>query len=264
MALRQKYGHIIPIAVILQRSALLQPLHQRLIVHPAFFLIGSQQTEHRFRMPFMNPLRRLQQLVDSLILHQPQDGKKHHLSAVSGRILRRICLRMMLSQVHAGTGNDPAFSRYAALFLHEIPVPLILKEHTGRLFHRCPVHENDHPLQESLMLQSGSKPRDIDKVRRFRHSGRKAAVNVRLDGIGEHSLRPVTLHQTPVEQQKLQILEWVHAPPLKGGGQILTAKLPQALHVSGIRNGNHNPFFLGQKRLEHLLAEIVQAGIAVG
>ena len=114
------------------------------------------------------------------------------------------------------------------------------------------------------MLQSGSQPRDIGKVRRSRHSGRKAAIDIRLDGIGEHSLRPVTLHQTPVEQQELQILEGIHAPPFKGGWQIFTAQLPYALHVSGIRNGNHNPPSLIQKRLKHLLAEIVQAGITVG
>ena len=212
----------------------------------------------------MNPLRYRQQLVDSLILHQPHDGKKHHLPAVSGSIFRRIRLRMMFSQIHAGAGNDPAFSRHTALFPHEVPVPFILKEHTGRLFQGGPIQKNDHLLQDSLMLQSGSQPRDIGKVRRFRHSGRKAAVNVRLDGIGEHSLRPVTLHQTPVEQQELQILEGVHTPPLKRGGQILTAKLPYALHVSGIRNGNQNPPSLIQKRLQHFLAEIVQAGIAVG
>ena len=212
----------------------------------------------------MNPLRHFQQLVDSLILHQPHDGKKHHLPAVPGTVFRRIGLRPALRQIHAGAGNDPAFSRHAVLFLHEVPVPFILKEHTGRLFQGGPIQKNDHLLQNSLMLQSGSQPRDIGKVRRFRHSGRKAAVNVRLDGIGEHSLRPVTLHQTPVEQQELQILEGVHAPPLKRGRQILTAQLPYALHVSGIRNGNQNPPSLIQKRLQHFLAEIVQAGIAVG
>ena len=152
----------------------------------------------------MDPLRHLQQLVDSLILHQPHDGKKHHLPAVPGAVFRRIGLRPVLRKVHAGTGNDPAFSRHAALFPHEVPVSFILKEHTGRLFQGGPIHEDNHPLQESLMLQSGSQPRDIGKVRRSRHSGRKAAIDIRLDGIGEHSLRPVTLHQTPVEQQEKQ------------------------------------------------------------
>ena len=215
-------------------------------------------------MPRVDPLRRLQKLSDPFILHQTEDGKEHGSFSSVRRRLRRIFLRQVRGQVYAGAGNDPAFSGKAALFLHEIAVSPVLEKHAGSLFQPQAVQKHNQLLQKPFMLQSGAQPRDVGQIRRFRPGGRQSAVDIGLDGIGKHRLRPVTLHQPSVKKQELQILCRVHAPPFKGGGEVFAAQCPDALHIAGIRDGNQHPPAFVQKRLQHLPAEVVQAGIAVG
>ena len=137
-----KLRHIVPVTIITHNPSGLQVLNHRLIARPRFFLVGAQQLEHRFRVLFMDPPCRFQQLLDSLILHNPHNRYK------TDGIFLRIGHRRMLLQVDTGAGDHPGFRLFfqTALLPHERQILLILEKDAARVGYSCPVQKNDQLL----------------------------------------------------------------------------------------------------------------------
>ena len=86
----------------------------------------------------------------------------------------------------------------------------VFKKYPSRAAQCRPVQNCDQPGQAGA-LERRAQPLDIGAIGDSHHPACQTAVNIGLDGIGQHQIRPLRTEQLPIGAQRLEIRGGVDA-----------------------------------------------------
>ena len=143
------------------------------------------------------PPCRGQQFPDSLFAHHPPDIKE--IRVISFRIFHE----RVRGKADAGAGYKARFPRNKAVLPEQIQIFLILEENTVCLPQSPPVHDLNHRKKQALFLKGAAKAGNCRDVRNAERRAGHAAIDVRLDRIGQDKRRLIPADQVFVGFEQL-------------------------------------------------------------
>ena len=158
-------------------------------------LIEAHQVQNEGHTQAMKPPGGGKQLVHALLTHDPPQVQKAQ-RFIFGVRRKRIFVKINTSagqHRYAGRSHDPPLHKrlcIGIIFKQYMPRPL----QRDFIQHRC-----QHG--KALLLKRRAQPLDIGAVRHPCHAAGKTAVNIGLDGIGDHQIRLLPAQQLPVKSQ---------------------------------------------------------------
>ena len=126
------------------------------------------------------------------------------------------------------------------------------------------VERQNKPLEPAAVFDRAAETGDVDGIRNVQRPAGKAAVNIWLDGVGQHQIRAKPLQDRAVLPQELCIARRVHAAPVDGRINKAAAKLHKLRNETAVRQRDIHLVSCTQKRCKQVLPKAIQANIVVG
>lgn len=168
-------------------------------------------------------------------------------------------------EVHPAAGEQLAVPPDAMRFAERL-YRAVLIEHPPCFFQPDPIQENGELLQQSGILDGVAQASDVGQLWHMAEAGCDAAVDVGLDGVGEHGCRPQFAYQGAVAPDERQVAQRIGAAAVHLDELHLASygeeKILLLVRVMRSRDDHIIPS-IGQC-LHHLLAEGIQPSDAVG
>ena len=196
-------------------------------------------------------------MIRALFFHYP--GNEHELRLLPFRIIQG---RKTL-QIHTGAGQHTVFLRSDLPVPEELPVLLILEEHSLHLAESHLVQHNGDFLNQAAVFHGGAQAGNIGNIGNTHQCCRHTAVNIGLDGIGQNDIRLHFLQQSDVVRQKLQFLHRIHTVAGNGNVPIFAAQCLQILDPLAIGRGNDHLVAIRPEPFHQFQAEIIDHHIVV-